>query len=83
MNEPLNAVVRDGHIVVIEPTDLPEGKEVTVVLVGKAADFAASWMDADEAADFNASMAASIADEAAGRVVDADVVLAELRVQAS
>ncbi len=83
VNQPLKAVVRNGRLTLDEPTDLPEGKEVHVVLVDDDGDFAAPWMDTDEASAFNASMAASIADEDAGRVMDADVVLAELRAQAS
>ena len=84
MNQPLKAVVRDGHIVVTETTDLAEGTELQVVVVEE--DITAEpWMDDDEAQAFRASLAAGIADEEAGRVVDADVVLAELRarVQAS
>lgn len=82
VNQRLKAIVHDGHIVLKEPTNLPEGAVVNIMIVRDEVDFAEPWMDKEEAKAFNKAMRASIADEEAGRVVDGDVVLADLRARA-
>ncbi len=81
VNQPLKAVVRNGHIVVAEPADLPEGTEVSGAIVDGEIDFAEPWMDADEAKAFNEEMNASLAEADAGLGVDGDTLIAELRAQ--
>ena len=72
---PLKARVRNGRLVLDEPTALPEGSEVELVPL------ADDWDDlADEdRARLHAALEASEEDVAAGRVVPAEDVIAEVR----
>ena len=63
----LKAVVRNGRLVLDEPTDLPEGAEVEVALV-----------TADVEPELLAELDASADDEKAGRLVDMKDVIARL-----
>ena len=69
----LKAHVHNGRLVLDEPTDLPEGKEVSLVLVEddglSEGDRAALLKMIDE----------SLADEQGGQVEDFSEVLSELR----
>jgi hypothetical protein len=69
----LKAHVRSGRIVVDEPTDLPEGTEVRLVLPDDGDDF-----DVEERAALHQALARGSADIAAGRTVDALEFLAAL-----
>jgi hypothetical protein len=66
------AHVRNGRILLDEPTDLPEGAEVELAPVVER-------LDDDERRRLEQALAESDADVAAGRVQPADEVLAELR----
>jgi hypothetical protein len=69
----INARVKNGRLVLDEPTSLPEGAEVRVwVIEGDDLD------DADRAALHDA-IAEGLADAKAGRTIDADEWAAELR----
>ena len=68
----LKARVKDGRLVLDEPTDLPEGAEVDVAVLGDD-------LDADERAELHASLDRALADSDAGRGVDAVTYLAEYR----
>lgn len=57
-----------------EPTDLPEGAEVTLAITDDEEDLT----DADRA-ELRAELQTSVAEMRAGKGIDADVVLAELR----
>lgn len=70
----LKARVLNGRLVVDEPTDLPEGTEVDLVLLDPG-----DWLDEDDRAALHRALAASRADVEAGRLTDADEVLRELR----
>jgi hypothetical protein len=63
----LRAIVRNGRLILDEPTDLPEGSEVEVALVTEEAD-----------PELLADLDASADDEKAGRLVDMKDVLASL-----
>jgi hypothetical protein len=63
----LKAVVKNGRLVLDEPTDLPEGAEVEVAVV----------LDDDEP-ELLAELGASAEDEKAGRLVDMSDVIARL-----
>jgi hypothetical protein len=63
----LKAIVRNGRLILDEPTDLPEGSEVEVALVTEEAD-----------PELLADLDASADDEKAGRLVDMKDVLASL-----
>jgi hypothetical protein len=75
----LKAHVVNGRIVVDEPVDLPEGTELAVFLYDADGDD----LDDDERAALHASLDESMDDADAGRVIDASVVLAELRTRSS
>ncbi len=70
----LTAVVRNGRLVLDEPTDLPEGTEVGLAVVDEPDE-----MDDAERAALHASLRRSVAQAKAGQLVDNDVVLRKLR----
>ena len=77
--QPLRAHVRNGRIVLDEPTDRPEGELVYVQLVdGVIADDRDDLDDEDRAA-LHRELDASIAEADAGETEDFAQVLAELR----
>lgn len=67
----LRARVRNGRLVLDEPTNLPEGSEVELV--------PADDMDDEERAELDRSLVEAIKEMHAGDVVDADEFFAELR----
>jgi hypothetical protein len=73
MQQPLRARVRNGRLVLDEPTDLPEGEEVELALAD------ADDMDADEREALHESIRESIGQMERGELIDADEALAELR----
>jgi hypothetical protein len=70
----VKARVRNGRLVLDEPTDLPEGTEVTLSITDDEDE-----LTDEERAELRADLQASIADMKEGKGIDADVVLAELR----
>jgi hypothetical protein len=70
----MRAHVRNGYIVVDEPTNLPEGAEVVVAVVDADDD-----LDDAERAELEAELHAGLDDLEAGRTFDAEDVIAELR----
>lgn len=74
---PLKARVQNGHFVIDEPTNLPEGCEVELQLVG------ADDLDDEERAALHRSIEEGLEDYEAGRYVDAEVVLAKLRARSA
>ena len=73
MMHSVKARVKNGRLVLDEPTDLPEGTEVELVLP------AADDMDDDERAALHAELEASIAEADAGQKVDFATMMSELR----
>jgi hypothetical protein len=73
----MHAQVRNGHLVIDEPTDLPEGTVVELKVV-KTED---PWadMDPEERAELEASIEEGFRDVENGDVVDAREFLAQLR----
>jgi len=67
----LRARVRNGRLVLDEPTSLSEGSEVELVPIDEMSD--------DERAELDQSLRAAIVEANAGDVVDADEFFAELR----
>ena len=72
MQQPLRARVRNGRLVLDEPTDLPEGEEVELVLADED-------MGDDERAALHESLAMSLDQMKKGQLIDGDEVLARLR----
>jgi hypothetical protein len=73
MQQPLRARVRNGRLVLDEPTDLPEGEEVELVLADGAE------IDAGEREALHESIRESVEQMERGELIDADQALAELR----
>ena len=76
----LKASVRNGRLVMDEPTELPEGSVVELVAVGGDA---LDALDDEERASLHAALAEGIAQDETGDTVDADEVLARLRARTS
>jgi hypothetical protein len=70
----LRARVQKGRLVLDEPTDLPEGTEVDLLPLDPG-----DWLDDEDREALHRALDASSADIAAGRLVDADEVLKEIR----
>lgn len=70
----LKAHVRDGRLVVDEPTALPEGTEVDLLPLDPG-----DWLEPEDRAALHRVLAASQEDVEAGRLIDAEDVLRELR----
>jgi hypothetical protein len=68
------ARVRNGRFVLDEPTELPEGTEVELLLLDPG-----DWLDPEDRALLHRALAASREDLENGRLVDAEEVLRELR----
>jgi hypothetical protein len=68
----LKVRVQNGHIAIDEPTTMPDGTEVEVVLVDE------DGLDEADRARLHAALAESEEDIAAGRLYPAEEVLAEL-----
>lgn len=77
--QPLRAHVRNGRIVLDEPTDRPEGELVYVQLVDGVIADDLDDLDDEERAALHRELDASIAEADAGETEDFSQVLAELR----
>jgi UDP-N-acetyl-D-mannosaminuronate dehydrogenase len=69
----LKAVVKNGRLVIDEPTELPEGTELMLTVVDEA-----DGMDDAERARLHESLRRSIAQAKAGQLVDGDEVIGKL-----
>jgi len=70
----LKARVHNGRLLVDEPTALPEGTEVDLLPLDPG-----DWLDSADRAALHRALAASQEDVEAGRLIDAEDVLRELR----
>jgi hypothetical protein len=70
----LKARVKAGRLVVDEPTDLPEGTVVELLPLDPG-----DWLDDEDRAALHQALRDSEDDVKAGRLVDADAILRELR----
>ena len=70
----IKATVREGRLVVDEPTMLPEGTKVELLPLDPG-----DWLDDADRAALHAALAQSDADVAAGRLIDAADLLKGLR----
>jgi hypothetical protein len=70
----IKARVRAGRLVVDEPTDLPDGTEVDLLPLDPG-----DWLDEPSRAALHEALRQSDADVAAGRLVDAEEILREIR----
>ncbi len=68
----LKAHVKGGRLVLDEPTDLPEGAEIEMAIIGDE-------LSDEERAELHRDLEASIAEADAGETADFSSVLADLR----
>lgn len=71
----MKARVRNGRLVLDEPTELPEGTEVTLSIT----DDDGGDYDDEEREQIHESLAVSFEQARKGQLIDGDVVLARLR----
>lgn len=76
---PLKAHVRGGRLLLDEPTDLPEGEVVELVLLDEVLASGGDFLDVDERQRLEESLDRSLEDARAGRLVDGEQVIARLR----
>jgi hypothetical protein len=77
--QPLKAHVRNGRLVLDEPTDLPEGEEIELVPVDDVLAGGGDYLDDEERERLHKSIERGLADVKAGRTVDASEVIDGLR----
>jgi hypothetical protein len=70
----IKARVHNGRFIVEEPTELPEGTEVDLLPLDPG-----DWLDLADRRALHEALATSQQDIEAGRLVDAEEVLRELR----
>ena len=70
----IKARVNAGRLVIDEPTDLPDGTELELLPLDPG-----DWLEEADRAALHKALRESNADVAAGRLVDADEILKELR----
>ena len=70
--QPLRARVHNGRLVLDEPTDLPEGAEVSLAVVDD------DEMTDEERARLHAALERSMAQAKAGKLIEADEVIGKL-----
>jgi len=70
----LKARVKAGRLVVDEPSDLPDGTEIELLPLDPG-----DWLDESQRAALHQALRDSDEDVTAGRLVDAEAVLRELR----
>ena len=75
----LKAQVKNGRLVLDEPTDLPEGEVVELIPVDEVLASGGDYLDDEERERLHESLRESIEQMKAGQLIDADEALAELR----
>lgn len=72
----VKAHVREGRLVLDEPTDLPEGTEIELLPLDPG-----DWLNEVDRAALHEALRQSESDIAAGRIIDAEEILKELRAE--
>ncbi len=75
----LKAHLKAGRLVLDEPTDLPEGEEVSLVPLDEVLVSGGDYLDDEERERLHESLRESIRQMKAGQTMDAATALAELR----
>ncbi|HSM91864.1 MAG TPA: hypothetical protein VLT47_03195 [Anaeromyxobacteraceae bacterium] len=83
MNRAIKAHVKDGRLVLDEPTDLPNGEVVELVPLDDVLACGGDYLDTEERERLHAALDRGIGDAHAGRTTAAEAVIAELRARAS
>lgn len=79
MMQVLKAHVRNGRLVLDEPTDLPEGEVVELVLFNDMLASGGDDLDDEERAALQDDIEASFAEEEAGQLIDLADAIEDLR----
>ena len=79
--QPLRAHVRNGRLLLDEPTDLPEGDVVELVPVDEVLETGSDDLDDEERAALQRELDASFEAEEAGQLIDLADAIADLRVR--
>jgi hypothetical protein len=74
----LRALVRNGRLIIDQPTDLPEGTVLDLVV-----DDEGDQLDSQERAALDAAISRSLDQSASGQTAPADEILAKLRARRS
>lgn len=80
--QPLRARVRNGRLVLDEPTELPDGEVIELVPLDDLLAAGGDYLDEDERQRLHASIDRGLADVEAGRTVEAASVIERLRARA-
>lgn len=75
----LKARVRNGRLVLDEPTDLPEGEVIELMALDPVIAGGGDELDDDERAALHRELEASLEEAKRGELLDATSVLADLR----
>jgi hypothetical protein len=81
--QPFKAHVRNGRLVLDEPTDLPEGEVIELVPVDEVLASGGDYLDDEERERLHKSIERGLADVKAGRTVDASDVIEGLRARSA
>ena len=81
--QPLKAHVKNGRLVLDEPTDLPEGEEIELVPLDDVLAAGGDDLDDEERARLHQSIERGLEDAKAGRTVSARSAIAQLRARAA
>ncbi len=79
MMQPLKAQVRNGRLLLDEPTDLPEGEVVEMIPVDEVLTRGGDYLDDEERERLHQALEISVRQAEQGQLIDADEVMAELR----
>lgn len=80
--QPLKARVKNGRLVLDEPTDLPEGEVVELVPADEVLASGGDYLDDEERERLHRSIERGMDDVKAGRTVDARKAIDDLRARA-
>ena len=75
--------MKNGRLVLDEPTDRPEGDEVELVPLDEVLASGGDYLDAEDRERLHDSIERGVAEVEAGRTVDAKLVLDELRARSA
>ena len=80
--QPLKAHVKNGRLLLDEPTELPEGEVIELVPLDEVLANGGDYLDDAERERLHQSIERGLEDAKAGRTVDARQVIDELRARA-
>jgi hypothetical protein len=75
----VKGIVKNGRLVVNEPTELPEGEVVELVPLDEVLANGGDYLDDEERARLHEAIDKGLADVKAGRTVEASKVIEKLR----